>query len=256
MKAVNVSYSVPLGVCVSLLATAAPGAAAKDAWAGTVLDQCPVQANIRVASGDGTERFTALSSCGGQIIAAPSPQSAPAPDMVRIIGVKVRPEDKDGRRDQGEPITASDNSRVGRVYRASYAATPWDGAIERAATAYRIDPLFLHAVIRNESGYRPTIVSNAGAVGLMQIMPGTGRRLGLNRNGLLDGAANIDAGARELKRLQRRYGTNFDLILAGYNAGEGAVARYGNRVPAYRETQAYVRNVMGSYRALRAGAGR
>ena len=68
---------------------------------------------------------------------------------------------------------------------------------------------------------------------------------------LFDPATNLDAGARYLKKLQKRFGTDFALILSAYNAGEGAVQRYGNRIPPFAETQAYVTNVMGRYGDLR-----
>ncbi len=128
--------------------------------------------------------------------------------------------------------------------------TRFDGIIAQTANTHRIDPLLLHAVIQQESGYRHTIRSHAGAQGLMQIMPGTGRMLGVQPAHLNDPATNVDAGARLLRRLYFKYSGNFDLILAAYNAGEGAVQKYGNRVPPYRETQNYVKMVMQRYNRL------
>jgi soluble lytic murein transglycosylase-like protein len=133
-------------------------------------------------------------------------------------------------------------------------STQFDNLIEQVARRHRIDPLFLHAVIKQESGYRPAIGSHAGAKGLMQIMPATGRTLGLHPSQLTDPAANVDAGARLLRKLHKRYNGNFTLMLAAYNAGEGAVAKYGNRVPPYRETQHYVKVVMAHYYKLVASA--
>jgi soluble lytic murein transglycosylase-like protein len=105
-------------------------------------------------------------------------------------------------------------------------------------------------VIHQESAYRNRAVSHAGAQGLMQIMPGTGRMLGVRPSDLHDPAANVDAGARLLKQLYFKYDGNFDLVLAAYNAGEGAVAKYGNKIPPYRETQNYVKSVMTRYYKL------
>ncbi len=133
--------------------------------------------------------------------------------------------------------------------------TRFDDIISRTANTHRIDPLFLHAVIQQESGYRHTIRSHAGAQGLMQIMPGTGRMLGVQPVHLNDPLINVDAGARLLRRLYFKYSGNFDLILAAYNAGEGAVQKYGNRVPPYRETQDYVKKVMQRYNKLLAEQG-
>ncbi len=126
-------------------------------------------------------------------------------------------------------------------------ATRFDQLISDTAYRHRIDPLLLHAVIKQESAYKQHARSHVGAQGLMQIMPGTGAMLGVRREHLNDPATNIDAGARLLRKLAIRYQGNFDLVLAAYNAGEGAVAKYGNRIPPYRETQDYVKKVMGYY---------
>ncbi|MDF0490003.1 lytic transglycosylase domain-containing protein [Sphingomonas sp. H39-1-10] len=195
--------------------------------------------------------FESLEACRDTIV---SQAPADVPDdtgVVRIIGVKAKPAPR-GKRAAPPP----EPDAAGGVTKASWSATlsPFDRDVARTAAAYRIDPLFLHAIIRTESGYRPAAVSHAKAVGLMQIMPATGATLGVRTAGLYEPATNIDTGARLLKRLQRRYGRNFGLILGAYNAGEGAVARYGNRVPPYRETRAYVGTVMGRYQALRAAS--
>jgi hypothetical protein len=125
-----------------------------------------------------------------------------------------------------------------------------DDLISQVAYRHRIDPLLLHAVITQESGYKQSATSNVGARGLMQIMPATGAMLGVRSQYLNDPATNIDAGARLLRKLAVRYKGNFDLVLAAYNAGEGAVQKYGNQIPPYRETQNYVRSVMGHYYKL------
>jgi soluble lytic murein transglycosylase-like protein len=132
---------------------------------------------------------------------------------------------------------------------ASY-TTIHDRTIADAAIRHRVDPLLVHAVIKQESAYKQRAVSHAGAQGLMQIMPGTGAMLGVPRAQLNDPVVNVDAGTRLLRKLAIKYDGNFDLVLAAYNAGEGAVAKYGNRIPPYRETQDYVRKVMGNYNQL------
>jgi hypothetical protein len=126
-------------------------------------------------------------------------------------------------------------------------ATRFDQLISDTAVRHRIDPLLLHAVIKQESAYKQFARSHVGAQGLMQIMPGTGAMLGVRREHLNDPATNVDAGARLLRKLAIQYNGNFDLVLAAYNAGPGAVAKYGNRIPPYRETQDYVKKVMGYY---------
>jgi soluble lytic murein transglycosylase-like protein len=121
------------------------------------------------------------------------------------------------------------------------------------ARRHDIDPLLLHAVAHIESRHQSQAVSHAGARGLMQVMPATGRRMGIAEaeRALLSPQANLEASARYLKLLQARFGNDLRLVLAGYNAGEGAVERHGRRVPPFAETQAYVRNVLAVYGELR-----
>lgn len=121
------------------------------------------------------------------------------------------------------------------------------------AQRHDIDPLLLHAVAHIESRHQSQAISPAGARGLMQVMPATGRSLGVAEadRALLTPEANLEASARYLKRLQARFGNDLRLVLAAYNAGEGAVERHGRRVPPFTETQAYVRNVLAVYGELR-----
>ena len=130
----------------------------------------------------------------------------------------------------------------------------YDGAIRRAAKAADVHPALVRAVIVVESGFNPRAMSRRGAIGLMQLMPGTARRYGAFN--AFDPEQNISAGARYLSDLIARYGVDrLELVLAAYNAGEGAVQKYGNRIPPFRETRAYVPNVLKMYRALRAQSG-
>lgn len=121
------------------------------------------------------------------------------------------------------------------------------------AQRHGIDPLLLHAVAHIESRHQSQAISPAGARGLMQVMPATGRGLGVAdaERQLLTPQANLEASARYLKQLQARFGNDLTLVLAAYNAGEGAVERHGRRVPPFAETQAYVRNVLAVYAELR-----
>lgn len=210
---------------------------------------CPIEGQVRVADPRAVERYAALSNCGDRIVHAP-PVALPAdPSVARIIGVEDEDESpakkraRERRARQPVSLSTRDGDRV--------PVSSYDAHIFRTAAAYKVDPLFLHAIIATESAGNPRAVSYVGARGLMQIMPATGRGLGVQPVALFDPAVNVDAGARHLKKLQRRYGRNFDLILGAYNAGEGAVARYGNRVPPYAETQAYVRKVMARYEGYR-----
>jgi len=120
-----------------------------------------------------------------------------------------------------------------------------DALIEGAAAKYGVEPGLVKAVVRAESGFNPTAVSPAGARGLMQLMPGTARALGVSDP--FDAGQSVDAGVRYLKQQLDRFG-DVRLALAAYNAGPAAVAKYGG-VPPYRETRNYVNRVL-SYRAV------
>jgi len=117
--------------------------------------------------------------------------------------------------------------------------------VARAAAKHQMDPRLLHAVIQAESAYNPNAVSSAGAAGLMQLMPATARRYGVNDG--MDDEQNVDAGARYLKDLLAMFNSNLKLAVAGYNAGEGAVMKFNNTVPPYPETQNYVQQVLKLY---------
>lgn len=120
--------------------------------------------------------------------------------------------------------------------------------IDEAARAADVDSALLMAVIEVESGGNPRAVSPKGATGLMQLMPGTGARHGASD--LFDPCQNVAAGARYLKDLMRQFG-DLSLVLAAYNAGEGAVQKYGGEIPPYAETMSYVPKVMDRYRWYR-----
>ena len=127
-------------------------------------------------------------------------------------------------------------------------ATPYDGLVTAAAQRNGIDPALLHGLIQQESGFDPSAGSSAGAQGLCQLMPGTAASLGVSNP--LDPAQSIEGGARYLKQQLDAFGGDAQLALAAYNAGPGAVHRYGG-VPPYAETQAYVQKVMGYANAYR-----
>jgi soluble lytic murein transglycosylase-like protein len=122
--------------------------------------------------------------------------------------------------------------------------------VKAAADRFRLDPALIHAVIEAESRYDPKAVSGKGAIGLMQVMPETGRRYGVKARELRAPARNIATGAQYLADLLRLFEGDVELALAGYNAGEHAVARYGEAIPPYAETQAYVPRVLGFWKAL------
>jgi soluble lytic murein transglycosylase-like protein len=120
---------------------------------------------------------------------------------------------------------------------------PFGAFLYDAAKRHDVHPRIVVELARAESNFRPTAVSYKGAVGLLQIMPATGRRFGLNRAELFDPKKNLDAGVRYLAWLLQRFEGDLSKALAGYNAGEGAVERFAG-IPPYRETQRYVKKIL------------
>jgi len=124
--------------------------------------------------------------------------------------------------------------------------------IAAAAKANNLEPALIRAVISAESAFNPFAESTAGAVGLMQLMPGTAERYGVaNRR---DPAQSIHGGARYLRDLLQMFNNNLPLALAAYNAGEHNVVRYGNRIPPFAETRDYVPRVLRFYYQYRSAA--
>lgn len=123
-----------------------------------------------------------------------------------------------------------------------------DGFIRQSGAKYGVDPYLIFCVMEQESHFNPRALSPKGARGLMQLMPGTSARFGIRKPS--DPAQNIAGGTRYLKQLMQQFNGRIDLVLASYNAGEGAVIRFGHKVPPYRETRDYVKRI--SYRYRRA----
>lgn len=117
----------------------------------------------------------------------------------------------------------------------------FDPLIDEHSAAQGVSPDLVRAVIQAESAFNPHAVSPKGAMGLMQLMPATASDLGVSNP--FDPAQNIGGGIRYLKRLLARYDDKVELALAAYNAGPGAVDKYGQRVPPYRETRDYVKKI-------------
>src|SRR5687768_6163392 len=126
-----------------------------------------------------------------------------------------------------------------------------DSYIVDSSRRYNIDPLLIYAQMHQESSFKLRATSHKGASGLMQLMPATARRFGVTS--IYDPRQNIDAGVRYMRWLLDTFRGDVVLALAGYNAGEGAVMKYGWNVPPYRETQEYVRRISSRYNSISDG---
>lgn len=128
-------------------------------------------------------------------------------------------------------------------------ATPFGEEIYQAASEQRVNPALVAAIVWIESQFDPTAVSKKGAIGLMQVMPQTAKRFGYEAVSMTDPAANLAVGSQYLRWLAQRYSGDLALIVGGYNAGAGAIDRYGG-MPPYPETRNYVRKVLAAFRSL------
>ena len=176
----------------------------------------------------------------------PAPQPAPAP--AETAPATVHP----AIAEPAQPSPAP--SKLERLQRAAdllvevnnalgVPTSPYGQLIYDIAVRHSINPQLVAALIHVESAFNPRAVSRKGAVGLMQLLPETARRFGVNRKkDLLKPEKNLEAGIKYLKWLTARFGGDAEKILAAYNAGEGAVDRFGG-IPPYRETQQYVQKI-------------
>jgi len=163
-----------------------------------------------------------------------------------------------GTKGFGDALAASCNASVSNADGIAASETPNAAimvapekiarTIDESAARYGVDPALVRAVVANESSFDPYATSKAGARGLMQLMPETAARFGVADS--YDPVANVDGGTRYLRELLDRFGGDARRAVAAYNAGPGAVERYGG-VPPYAETQQYVGGVLATYARYR-----
>ena len=147
-------------------------------------------------------------------------------------------------REDPQSLADSDASKKARGWTTGSAKI--DSLIKQNGAKHGVDPYLIFCVMEQESHFNARALSPKGARGLMQLMPGTSARLGVRRPS--DPAQNIAGGTRYLKQLIQQFDGRIDLVLASYNAGEGAVMKFGRKVPPYKETRDYVKRISYRYR--------
>jgi soluble lytic murein transglycosylase-like protein len=191
----------------------------------------PARADIyRCKRADGTQHYTNIREPGRrcQLVVRSGKKS------------KARQGKSSGTKSPSSSSRSKDPARYDR----------YNGLIDEAAQLYQLPESFIRAVMRVESDFNPKVVSRAGAMGLMQLMPKTARSMGVSDP--FDARQNILGGSRYLRILANRFKGDLVLTVAAYNAGESAVEKY-HGIPPYKETQRYVRRVLKHYYAYRGG---
>lgn len=179
-------------------------------------------------------------------------ETPPAPLATKASGKKLR---RGSYAASSESINAIINTRMAEIkggnslggYTTGNSSV--DSLIVESGTRNGVDPLLLYSIMHQESSFKQRALSYKGASGLMQLMPGTARRFGVTS--IWDPRQNVEGGARYMRFLLNMFKGDVNLALAGYNAGEGAVMKYGWRVPPYNETQEYVRRISKRYSLIR-----
>jgi soluble lytic murein transglycosylase-like protein len=176
-----------------------------------------------------------------KIYPAPPPQEEPSERFDKVLEEKLDdPYEEDGFSPIGE--IAVPESVAERL-------ALWEPDLQSLSEQYGVDPDLARAVMRLESGGNPNAVSSAGALGLMQLMPGTARGLGVDP---MDPKRNLEGGIKYLAQLADKYEGDYEKTLAAYNAGSGRVDSYGG-IPPFPETERYVKNVLALYRKYSRG---
>jgi hypothetical protein len=219
-----------------------PRTSQEQARVGTKVDSLADARPGDILAFDSPVDHVAIYLGGNKMIAAPTPG-----DHVKIESVYERPTHIRRILDAAAPVSAAATVRPAALSGSgALAGVPYADLFARAGAKYGVSPKLLAAVAKVESGYRPNAVSPAGAQGLMQLMPSTARGLGVRNS--FDPEQAIDGAAKLLSRNLKEF-KSVPLALAAYNAGGGAVHRYGG-IPPFAETQAYVPKVQKALAAL------
>jgi soluble lytic murein transglycosylase-like protein len=222
---------LPLLLCAALASSAAgAGQSAQTAQRVVFQDGRSLLAERAVSE----EGFTTLTLLEGGVLVVPDARIA----AVEVEEIEAAPE-----------LVQTLAEALGRGDRWRALAGDWAVAIEAAAGRHGLDPVLLASMVQVESNFHPRAVSPKGARGLLQLMPATARRFGVDDP--FDPHQNLEGGAQYFRWLLDRFDGRTDLALAAYNAGEGAVDRHGRRIPPYGETLRYVNRIL--ERAIEAG---
>ena len=190
-------------------------------------------------------------STTGKKLVEPTVMSSQTRQPIRRMGVGEGLADSELNR--GSIMNASYKMSSNSAMRGFTTGDPSiDSFIVDSSHRYSIDPLLIYSQMHQESSFKLRATSNKGASGLMQLMPATARRLGVSN--IYDPKQNIEGGVKYMRMLLDMFGQDVNLALAGYNAGEGAVIKYGNTIPPYSETREYVRRISSRYASISDGS--
>lgn len=194
---------------------------------------------------------TAKLTGSGKRLVEPTVMSAPT-NQARAQRMNVSEGLADRELNRGSMINASFRVGSNAAMKGFTTGDPViDSYIVDSSRRYSIDPLLIYSQMHQESSFKLRATSNKGASGLMQLMPATARRLGVTN--IYDPKQNIEGGIKYMRMLLDMFGGDVNLALAGYNAGEGAVMKYGNTIPPYSETREYVRRISTRYASISDG---
>ena len=187
------------------------------------------------------QRIAEITGAAAQGSAPPPEFAASSPRFASALAAALRPANPALGLEAGGPDAPGSGAPMAA---APVPPAQIDALVEQNAATWQVDPALIKAVIANESGFNANATSKVGAQGLMQLMPATAASLGVRD--AYDPAQNVAGGARYLRGLLDRFGGDKRLAIAAYNAGPGAVEKYGD-VPPYAETRNYVQNVLASF---------